>query len=562
MAINNNFNGTELVKTADKLCRLKVIGNDESLKLKSAVEDYIFEAGREKHKSPRIVCAGIYNSGKSTLLNALTGGNNFEVGDIPTTSAVEEVELNGYTYVDTPGLNTNNMDNETAQRAFKDADVIVFVSNIMSGGLKSDEAEYLKKLVDILGGTDNLKSQTIFVMSNKDQVSEDEAEKIVAEHSRNIEKTVGYKPEEIFIYDAVTYETGVKEVSDVLINHSGINELKKLITEKANTVFGNMEKIRENRIAAKKSALEGAVREILSAVDEKVNRLENSSKANAIDKGTVENAIEECRKIVKEAKDSLKYERYSDYENYLSVWLDDIWHSEKLYITDEKSEWSAKNHIKEKLRKIYDRRETAVRRAATRLADFVEEKFNDGGIAANKKSIFNDTVIKCNDVLKKCGVYISADLIKPTEEVAPTIYHDRAEIKARGQEDVVRYDDIYSLDTYVNDYTDITEFKYYERTNVFGKDIYRKEYTVRGSDAPREMVKDLNGLYLSYPKIFFSRDFNNFDDFIDNLKSELDRRLELMIKEARSIVKQHSADSNSDLKDLKDIQACLKKYLQ
>ena len=153
-------------------------------------------------------------------------------------------------------------------------------------------------------------------------------------------------------------------------------------------------------------------------------------------------------------------------------------------------------------------------------------------------------------------------MIKPTEEVAPTIYHDRAEIKARVQEDVVRYDDIYSLDTYVNDYTDITEFKYYERTNVFGKDIYRKEYTVRGSDAPREMVQHLNGLYLSYPKIFFSRDFNKFDEFIDNLKSELDRRLELMIKEARSIVKQHSADSNSDMKDLKDIQACLKRYLQ
>ncbi len=560
MAINNNFNGTELVKTADKLCRLKVIGNDESLKLKSAVEDYIFEAGREKHKSPRIVCAGIYNSGKSTLLNALTGGNNFEVGDIPTTSAVEEVELNGYTYVDTPGLNANNMDNETAQRAFKDADVIVFVSNIMSGGLKSDEAEYLKKLVDILGGTDNLKSQTIFVMSNKDQVSEDEAEKIAAEHSRNIEKTVGYKPEEIFIYDAVTYETGVKEVSDVLINHSGINELKKLITEKANTVFGNMEKIRENRIAAKKSALEGVIRKILSAVDEKVNRLENSSKAKAIDKGAAESAIEECRKIVNNAKYFLR-DKDIMIEQYAVSFYDLGVSMTTLYVSEEKSEWSAKRHIKEKLQPAYERRERALSKRFDSFYEYIDEMFNDGTFAVSLKNTFNHALVQCNDALKKCGIYISSEHLKSDNINVPVKVFDRGYLRGEFEDDVIRYDGYYSLDQYVSMYADINDMEYTDLT-FFGREVTKTEYSCNGYEAADEMIKDMNETLMSNIKSILKEIFLPYANCYDELKSELDRRLELMIKEARSIVKQHSTDSNSDLKVLKDMQACLKKYLQ
>lgn len=559
MAINNNFNGTELVKTADKLSRLKVIGNDESLKLKSAVEDYAFEAGREKHKSPRIVCAGIYNSGKSTLLNALTGGNNFEVGDIPTTSAVEEVELNGYTYVDTPGLNANNMDNETAQRAFKDADVIVFVSNIMSGGLKSDEAEYLKKLVDILGGTDNLKSQTIFVMSNKDQVSEDEAEKIAAEHSRNIEKTVGYKPDEIFIYDAVTYETGVKEVSDVLINHSGINELKKLITEKANIVSDSMEKISENRFAAKKSALEGVVREILSAVDEKVNRLENSSKAKAIDKGAAESAIEECRKIVNNAKYFLR-DKDIMIEQYAVSFYDLGVSMTTLYVSEEKSEWSAKRHIKEKLQPAYERRERALSKRFDSFYEYIDEMFNDGTFAVSLKNTFNHALVQCNDALKKCGIYISSEHLKSDNINVPVKVFDRGYLRGEFEDDVIRYDGYYSLDQYVSMYADINDMEYTDLT-FFGREVTKTEYSCNGYEAADEMIKDMNETLMSNIKGILKEIFLPYANCYDELKSELDRRLELMIKEARSIVKQHSTDSNSDLKVLKDMQACLKKYL-
>ena len=90
---------------------------------------------RAAHSVPHVICTGIYNAGKSTLLNALTGTDYFPTGDIPTTKELSTLTLEDCVYIDTPGLNAQEEDDQVAQAALQDADIILFVSNMQNGGL-------------------------------------------------------------------------------------------------------------------------------------------------------------------------------------------------------------------------------------------------------------------------------------------------------------------------------------------------------------------------------------------------------------------------------------------
>lgn len=199
-------NGEELRKALNNLESEGLISGEQSKKITSELDKLVDDLNRSHGNSIRVTCAGVYNSGKSSLLNALTDSEHFQVGDVPTTATIDEMTVGGLTYVDTPGLNANDMDNATAIKAFKDADLIIFVSNLMNGGLNSAEAKYLTALSEILGGKENLRRQTLFVMSNLHQTPEGQAPEISAEHRSNIEKTFGFAPEDIMLYDAVTYK--------------------------------------------------------------------------------------------------------------------------------------------------------------------------------------------------------------------------------------------------------------------------------------------------------------------------------------------------------------------
>ena len=54
---------------------------------------------------PSLMFYGIYNAGKSSLLNAIFGKVVASVNDIPETHKVTRYQWGKYTLVDTPGLN-------------------------------------------------------------------------------------------------------------------------------------------------------------------------------------------------------------------------------------------------------------------------------------------------------------------------------------------------------------------------------------------------------------------------------------------------------------------------
>lgn len=77
--------------------------------------------------NPKIMIYGIYNAGKSTIMNALMGENKARMSDIPTTYSIDEYKWNEYTIYDTPGINAPKKDEEVSKAQLEKSDVIIFV---------------------------------------------------------------------------------------------------------------------------------------------------------------------------------------------------------------------------------------------------------------------------------------------------------------------------------------------------------------------------------------------------------------------------------------------------
>lgn len=77
--------------------------------------------------NPKLMVYGIYNAGKSTLVNALMGGEYAPVGDVPTTKSVNAYNWREYTVYDTPGINAPEKDEAVSKEQLEKSDVILFV---------------------------------------------------------------------------------------------------------------------------------------------------------------------------------------------------------------------------------------------------------------------------------------------------------------------------------------------------------------------------------------------------------------------------------------------------
>lgn len=80
----------------------------------------------EQKKEPVVMFYGLYNAGKSTLGNALCNAN-LKMGDIPTTTSIQEIHWEGYTIIDTPGINAKDEHTQVAEGEIRKSDVVLFV---------------------------------------------------------------------------------------------------------------------------------------------------------------------------------------------------------------------------------------------------------------------------------------------------------------------------------------------------------------------------------------------------------------------------------------------------
>lgn len=121
-------------------------------------------ADKQRQPDASIMVYGVYNAGKSTLINALVGKNVAATGDIPLTDRVDEYRWGQYAILDTPGVDAPQAHEQVTRDQMLKADAIIFVVN-PSGA--AEELKTLQVLIDLLAEGKKL----FLVFNEKDTLS-------------------------------------------------------------------------------------------------------------------------------------------------------------------------------------------------------------------------------------------------------------------------------------------------------------------------------------------------------------------------------------------------------
>lgn len=216
--------------------------------LKEKTQAVISKAGLDirindvKSEKIRLVFAGQYSAGKSSILKMLTGRTDITVGADITTQHTHVYDWNGMEVVDTPGIHTQLRPDHDAisYEAIASADMLVFV--ITNELFDSYMADHFRKLA-----IDKDKAgEMILVVNKMDRTAEGntiEQQNIIREDLRKVLEP--YTPEQLHLsfLDAESYLESIEErdddpeLADELISRSGyeqfVNVLNCFVEEKS-----------------------------------------------------------------------------------------------------------------------------------------------------------------------------------------------------------------------------------------------------------------------------------------------------------------------------------------
>lgn len=128
----------------------------------------------DKRSSPSasIMVYGVYNAGKSSLINALIGeANRAKVADRPETDKVDSYRWREFEILDTPGIDAPISHQEVTEEQLRSVDVVIFVVN-PSGVI--EEAKTLSTLLNLV----KRKKKVILVLNCKNKLEPLDSEKI------------------------------------------------------------------------------------------------------------------------------------------------------------------------------------------------------------------------------------------------------------------------------------------------------------------------------------------------------------------------------------------------
>ena len=190
----------------------------------------------------RLVFAGQYSAGKSSILKMLTGRTEIAIGADITTQQVHTYDWNGIEVVDTPGIHTQLRPDhdEISYDAIASADMLVFV--VTNELFDSYMANHFRKLAVDKGKADEM----ILVVNKMDRTAEGntgEQQNIIREDLKKVLEP--YTPEQLNLsfLDAESYLESVEEraedpeLADELAARSGyaqfIDTLNRFVEEKS-----------------------------------------------------------------------------------------------------------------------------------------------------------------------------------------------------------------------------------------------------------------------------------------------------------------------------------------
>lgn len=272
------------------------------------VQNYKLELTKTKRLldkvNPSLMFYGVYNAGKSSLLNAIFGQVKASVADVPETHKVTYYRWNNFDLVDTPGVNGPEKDFKISKQELQKHDIIMFV---IDDSDSFDSMFVANEIVEII----HQKKPLIIVLNNK-QYSKTEVirnirnklyENIkIAASNRNL-TSVEQKYEFISI-DADTAFRGKRENKKLLIEESNINNLEIMISK-------NLMEINQTKM------LINPINFMINLIEE--IRLEIKDKTEEIDKNNSVKLLNEISDIKSEVLSNLQISIKSEIRRYNEI---------------------------------------------------------------------------------------------------------------------------------------------------------------------------------------------------------------------------------------------------
>lgn len=184
---------------------------------------------------PQIMVYGIYNAGKSSIINALIREEKAKVADIPTTDRVDMYAWNGYQIADTPGVGAPIKHEMVTNQQLKKADVVLFVMS--TSGSFEYEQNYIR-MKDII----NAGKRVLIILNDKEGYlgtkEEQDSFAIIKQKIVQNMKQIGIENSidniqdqyQIITVNADDAKTAIEENDADLFNASNMPELEKAIT--------------------------------------------------------------------------------------------------------------------------------------------------------------------------------------------------------------------------------------------------------------------------------------------------------------------------------------------
>lgn len=491
--------------------------------LEEALLAYKSAQERPVHRVPSIVCAGIYNAGKSTLLNALCGEERFPTGNVPTTKAIARAEFDGAVYIDTPGLNAQEEDDQEAEAAYASADFILFVSSIQNGNIGAMEAKWLAKLREQYT-EDGLRQRLICVLSNYGQVEEEERDRLRQGFQTDLEKACGLCLKEIFCVDSCIYLDGKSQNEPLLMEYSGIPNLKASLAQLIANAEDTLCRAREAELDTLRKTVTEQLSECKKIVESALSKCESQNNA-----AKVEEMFSEAQKKL----DGRLSESVSIFGSL------DLWRNEGTTSFKGKFEFSVMQKAKDSVYKFAEKSVRDARREIRKIFRDVRAEYCNTGMNS-RYFIINEDV---NKILQE----LQLKLIKTGVQV-PNV----KELKVQPDIDELSGE---LSDMENGDYSSPSDYVYESDISImdFGLGLFDRSYLAFSSSAINSAHEEIQKEF-NYQKKHAGEWIERFywGPFVKELRSEANKQIQSMRQTATASLERIRKSAEQPLRDALD----------
>lgn len=330
-------------------------------KLKGKV-DFVPKQFVDVDKKIRIVFAGQYSAGKSSILSIMTG-QQLEIGQGVTTSQCCFLDWNGIEVVDTPGIHTQNRPDhdEITYQAMADADLIVFVCT--AEGFSEGLGKHFRKLLVEKG-----KGNEMMLVFNKMESSRygNTPEGQKAFFDGNVLPIISpeFSAEDLYIsyIDVYAYDDAQEAKGDdrlALLEMSGFEQF-----------YYNM-----NRFIQDKNLLGRCTTSLYKLEQMLYDALSECKTGDFCDDGAIE-LLNQRRRILVNARDNIKSQAYNIIRQHTQTIRN--WGYE---IANDLSSSNKEEKVNQELKEKYDESETIYSQAAEELEKIINTEAGEIGKA-------------------------------------------------------------------------------------------------------------------------------------------------------------------------------------